>query len=106
MKKVFLIIGAVVISIAIFTLGFVSGNYLYDYDVLCERWYTPHKLKKEFVSKEGISLSAGTIVYARGCKPNTDVRLEFYVDNWNYQNLEKLEKDPRPAYYFDIKDEK
>ena len=88
-----------------FVLGFYSGYYLSDYDILCEREYNAHKLKKEFNSKNGISLPAGTIVYARGCKPNTDVRLEFYIDNWNYKNMERLKSDPYPAYYFDIENE-
>jgi len=47
-------------------------------------------------------LPEGTVVYLRGCKPNTDVRLEFCIDNWNYQYTEKLIKDPFPAYYLDI----
>jgi hypothetical protein len=105
MNKVILIIVTGIFSIVIFAFGFATGNYLHDYDVLCEKGFSVHKLKKEFKSQEGILLPAGTIVYARGCKPNTDVRLEFFIDNWNYKNLEKLEGNPFPAYYLDAEDD-
>lgn len=104
MKKVILIFGSGIFSIVIFAFGFATGSYLYDYDVLCEKGFSVHKLKKDFKSKKGIFLPAGTIVYARGCKPNTDVRLEFFIDNWNYKNLEKLQGNPFRAYYLDTED--
>ena len=103
MKKIFLIIGVGVFSIGIFVLGFLAGNYVYDLDVLCEKDFTAHKLTKDFESKEGILLPAGTMVYARSCKPNIDVRLDFFIDNWNYENIEKLDNDPFPVYYLDTK---
>jgi hypothetical protein len=102
LKKVAIAIGLLFLAISIFCGGFYSGWFLSDYDVLCEKNYTAHKLQKAFTSKDGIVLPEGTVVYLRGCKPNTDVRLEFFIDNWNYQHTEKLTKDPMPAYYLDI----
>ena len=102
MKKVLLISGAVTISIAVFVSGILVGNYLYNYDVLCEREFAAYKLKEHFVSQEGISLPAGTIVYARNCKPNISARLNFYIDNWNRQNLGKMESTSSNVYYLDV----
>jgi len=102
LKKAAIAIVLLVLAILIFCGGFYSGWFLSDYDVLCERDYTAHSLKKELTSNDGIVLPEGTVVYLRGCKPNTDVRLEFFIDNWNYQHTEKLNKDPMPAYYLDI----
>lgn len=102
MKKVAITIGILGLAILFFCGGFYSGWFLSDYDILCEKDYTAHMLNREFTSKEGVVLPEGTVVYLRGCKPNTDVRLEFFIDNWNYQHTEKLIKDPMPAYYLDI----
>ncbi len=91
------------LTIVIFISGFVAGDYLSEYDVLCEKNFSPHKLQREFKSKDGIIIPVGTIVYVRGCKPNTDVLLNFYVDNWNYKHMEELKTGPNPAYHLDVK---
>lgn len=99
MKKLLLIIILIIAPVVLFVGGFVSGIYLSDYDVLCEQGYTRHLLKKEFKSKEGIILPSGTIIFSRGCKPNINARLEFYIDNWNHENLQEIEANSHPVYY-------
>jgi hypothetical protein len=100
LKKLVIAIGVLLLAAIIFWGGIYTGSFLSDYDVLCEKEYKAHKLNKKFESKSGILLPKGTIVYLRGCKPNTGARLEFYIDNWNYQHTEKL-NDTRPVYYLD-----
>ena len=101
MKKLVLIISGLFVSIVLLGIGFYAGNYLSDYDVLCSKDYTAHKLNKEFRSPEGILLPQDTVVYLRECKPYADVKLEFYIGKWDFKNYQMLEKDPFPAYYLE-----
>jgi len=101
LKKLVLIISGLFVSIVLLGIGFYAGNYLSDYDVLCSKDYTAHKLNKEFRSPEGILLPQDTVVYLRECKPYADVKLEFYIGKWDFKNYQMLEKDPFPAYYLE-----
>ena len=102
LKKGLMALSLLVATIIIFAAGVYSGWFLSDYDVLCQRVYSAHKLLKPFKSEQGIVLPEGTIIYLRDCKPNTDARLEFFIDNWNGEYIEKLDKHRIPTYYLDI----
>lgn len=101
-RKFLIALGMLLTTILIFAAGVYSGWFLSDYDVLCQRAYSAHKLLKSFQSEQGIILPEGTIIYLRDCKPNIDARLEFFIDNWNSENTEKLDKQQIPTYYLDI----
>ena len=104
MRKLLVSIGFFIFAIVIFVAGFYSGSEFADYDVLCEKHYSAHHLRKEFRSEAGITLPEGTVVNLRGCKPNTSVRLEFYIDNWDYVHTNKLPDNSLPVYYFNTEE--
>jgi hypothetical protein len=94
LKKLVLSLSVLFVTILLLGVGYYAGNHFSDYDVLCSKEYKANKLNKKFRSPEGIVLPKDTIVYLRECKPYADVKLEFYIDKWDFQHYQILESLP------------